>query len=113
MFPSFATPTTKTSQMKTPSAPIKRIMSNIKRNYQGTPPRALFVIPSTPTKSTELMIPDAPTRMQLAFETSVATQTPRRLSLDVSRRQSMGGQKRIASGAVSSSVVVKKQRRSQ
>uniref|UniRef100_A0A8R1I5D2 Uncharacterized protein n=1 Tax=Caenorhabditis japonica TaxID=281687 RepID=A0A8R1I5D2_CAEJA len=112
MFPSFATPSTKASQMKTPPAPIKTLMRNIRQNHQGTPPRALFVIPSTPTKSTELMIPDAPTRMQLSSGTSVATQTPRRLSLDVSRRQSMGGQKRIASGA-SSSVAVKKQRRSQ
>uniref|UniRef100_A0A8R1EI09 Uncharacterized protein n=1 Tax=Caenorhabditis japonica TaxID=281687 RepID=A0A8R1EI09_CAEJA len=113
MFASFATPNTKASQMKTPSAPIKRIMRNISRNHQGAPPRALFVIPSTPTKSTELMIPDAPTRMQLASATSVATQTPRRLSLDVSRRQSLGGQKRMASGATRASVTVKKHRRSQ
>uniref|UniRef100_A0A8R1E8R9 Uncharacterized protein n=1 Tax=Caenorhabditis japonica TaxID=281687 RepID=A0A8R1E8R9_CAEJA len=112
MSPSFATPTTKASQIKTPSAPIKRIMSNIRRNHQGAPPRALFDIPSTPTKSTELMIPDAPTRMQLASATSVATQTSRRLSLDVSRRQSMGGQKRMAPGG-SPSITVKKQKRSQ
>uniref|UniRef100_A0A8R1HG55 Uncharacterized protein n=1 Tax=Caenorhabditis japonica TaxID=281687 RepID=A0A8R1HG55_CAEJA len=113
MFPSFATPTTKASQIKTPSAPIKTLMRNIRQNHQGAPPRALFDIPSTPTKSTELMIPDAPTRMQLDSGTSVATQTPRRLSTSVSRRQSMGGQKRMASGATPASVIVKKQRRSQ
>uniref|UniRef100_A0A8R1EDA4 Uncharacterized protein n=1 Tax=Caenorhabditis japonica TaxID=281687 RepID=A0A8R1EDA4_CAEJA len=65
MSPIFATPTTKTSQMKTPSAPIKTLMRNIRQNHQGAPPRALFVIPSSPTKPTELMIPDAPTCIQL------------------------------------------------
>uniref|UniRef100_A0A8R1ELS8 Uncharacterized protein n=1 Tax=Caenorhabditis japonica TaxID=281687 RepID=A0A8R1ELS8_CAEJA len=113
MSPSVATPNTKKSQMKTPSAPIKKLMKNIRRNHQGVSHRALFVIPSTPTKSTELMIPDTPTRIQSASGTSVATQTPRRLSTSVSRRQSMGGQKRMASGASSSFVPVKKQRRSQ
>uniref|UniRef100_A0A8R1HK83 Uncharacterized protein n=1 Tax=Caenorhabditis japonica TaxID=281687 RepID=A0A8R1HK83_CAEJA len=110
---SFATPNTKASQMKTPSAPIKTVMRNIRHNHQGAPPRALFVIPSTPTKSTELMIPGAPTRMKSTSGTSVATQTLRRLSTSVSRRQSMGGQKRMASGATPASVIFKKQRRSQ